>query len=493
MREDRLQKWHWLLLAGGTLYLASGAFHTALWFDESYTVGLMNQSFGDMCRIAACDVHPHLYYILLKLFTLIGGNSVIPMRLFSVLGGCVLAFLGYTHIRRDFGSQVGFWFSFFTFALPAMFKYALQIRMYTWAPVFVTLAAIYAWRSLCQPDSRQKNACWMVCFSLGAAYTHYFGLLAMVCLNLFLLACNRRRKQPFGWWAIPAAVQLICYLPGFLVLLHQISLGGASWIQVEYPEVLWNTLSFFLVGDTPEDAVGISGAGRCILTVLSVFLWIALCFRLLSLWKKDRQKAAPALLSLGLCASVLVLGLAVSLIRPVYYVRYTMILYGLAVFPLAWAAASLPKGWLRRLLVLGILTVSLLRAIPLYAVNYDASSSAVEDALDGRIQAGDLLLLEDMTGGFISVKYPDAVLYYYNQYGWNVETAYQAFGRHAHVTDTLEEIQEAAEAYHGNIWVQGESLCQLISSLDSVSKVETVTIETAYYGYSYELILFHKE
>ncbi len=487
------QKLHLLLLAAGTLYLASGAFHTALWFDESYTVGLIRQNVPDLCRIAVYDVHPHLYYLLLKLFTWIAGDGIVELRLFSVAGGAVLAALGYTHIRRDFGPSVGIWFTFLAFFLPAMLKYALQIRMYTWAPVFVTLAAIYAWRSAIQEGSGRKNLLWMIVFSLASAYTHYFGLLAMACLNLFLLVHNRWEKRPLRRWLIPAVLQLAAYLPGFLILLFQVSLDGASWIRVEYPGVLADTLSFFLIGDTPEDAVGISDGGRMALTVLSVCLWGLLLLSLLRLRKRDKAKARPPLLAAGLCASVIGLGLVVSIFRPVYYVRYTMILYGLAVFAFAWMAARLSQRWLRILVILGVLALAAIRAIPLYQVNYDPSSSAVEDALDGRMQAGDLFLLEDITCAFIAVKYPDVELYYYNQYGWNVETTYQAFGHNAHVADSLEEIREALAHHTGNIWVQGDTLLSLTATLDGVREVETIAIETAYYEYSFSLVLFEKK
>ena len=186
---------HIILLVLGTAFLASGAFTPVLWFDESYTVGLMNHDFWDMCVIASYDVHPHLYYILLKLVTMVTGNSIVVMRLFSVLGGALIGLLGYTHIRRDFGARVGFWFSFFTFAMPVMFKYALQIRMYTWAALFITLTAIYAWRAAYQPERWKKNWILFAVFSLASAYTHYFGLFSVIVINLFLLAYTLKNRQ----------------------------------------------------------------------------------------------------------------------------------------------------------------------------------------------------------------------------------------------------------------------------------------------------------
>ena len=72
---------HLLVLVLGTALMISGCFHGGLWFDESYTVGMMRQSFGDMLRISVADVHPPFYYIALWLFTRVFGCSAVAMRL----------------------------------------------------------------------------------------------------------------------------------------------------------------------------------------------------------------------------------------------------------------------------------------------------------------------------------------------------------------------------------------------------------------------------
>lgn len=37
-----------------------------IWYDEAYTFGLIRHSYREICFITAADVHPPLYYILLK-------------------------------------------------------------------------------------------------------------------------------------------------------------------------------------------------------------------------------------------------------------------------------------------------------------------------------------------------------------------------------------------------------------------------------------------
>ena len=111
---------HLLVLVLGTALMISGCFHGGLWFDESYTVGMMRQSFGDMLRISVADVHPPFYYIALWLFTRVFGCSAVAMRLFSALCASALGVLGYTHVRRDFGRRTGLYFSLFLYLCGAL-------------------------------------------------------------------------------------------------------------------------------------------------------------------------------------------------------------------------------------------------------------------------------------------------------------------------------------------------------------------------------------
>ena len=141
---------HLLVLVLGTALMISGCFHGGLWFDESYTVGMMRQSFGDMLRISVADVHPPFYYIALWLFTRVFGCSAVAMRLFSALCASALGVLGYTHVRRDFGRRTGLYFSLFLYLCGALLINASEIRMYTLAPLLVALMFLYCcryWRS----------------------------------------------------------------------------------------------------------------------------------------------------------------------------------------------------------------------------------------------------------------------------------------------------------------------------------------------------------
>ena len=494
LNNRKLQIAHIVLLVLGTAFFASGAFFPALWFDESYTVGLMNQNFVDMCVIASYDVHPHLYYILLKLVTMVFGNSIIVMRLFSVAAAALLAWLGYTHIRRDFGAKVGIWFSFFTFALPVMLKYALQIRMYSLAALFVTLTAIYAYRAAYRKERWKKNWILFAVFSLAAAYTHYFGLFTVIVINLFLLAYVLKNRSHFLRWLLFGAIQIAAYLPGAWVLLRQMKEGGAIWIQVEYPEVLENTLDFYFISGYSENATDMAKSDFRIWTAVAAVVWVFFLVLLgLRLWKK-RTEAKPAVLALLAWIGTIGLTLFVSLFRAIYFVRYDVVFCGLAIFFFAYLMGGVKWKVVQALVAALFLAIAIHWAIPTYQANYDPSATAVEDKLEGVMQPGDMMLLDDRMGAFITVKFPDLDLYYYNPNDHNEDHAFQALAHGVHMVHTTQEVEEDLQDYTGKIWVfnQDSVFCDLVEQMPDTQRLETINIATEYYHYSYDLVLYEK-
>lgn len=140
------KKLHIAIIIIGIIFISLGAFHNNIWFDESYSVGLAKHTFKEIWTIGGNDVHPILYYCFLRIIYLITGGSILAYRLFSVIPIAIMIILGYTHIRKDFGEKTGFIFSFLSAFLPEMAVYAIEIRMYSWAILAVTILAIYAYR-----------------------------------------------------------------------------------------------------------------------------------------------------------------------------------------------------------------------------------------------------------------------------------------------------------------------------------------------------------
>lgn len=283
---------HVAVLVLGTAFVLVGAFHGYIWFDESYSVAIANHPFSEIWRIGSGDVHPVLFYWALHVLNLVFGQNILAYRLFAVAGSVLLATLGLTHIRRDFGWKPGVLFTLFVLFMPYVAVMATEIRMYSWATFCVMLCALTAWRIACslrEGDTecvRRVRArvegkhrlfgvpvSWWATFfvsSLACAYLHYFGALSAFMVNLLLLvflaarACRRRGARPLAVFAVGAVVQVAIYVPWLTVLAGQLGVvSNTYWANIVFPTtyiefatypVLTSFVSFALKGNYGEFA-----------------------------------------------------------------------------------------------------------------------------------------------------------------------------------------------------------------------------------------------
>lgn len=148
---------HVVLLVVGLAFLLTGAFHGNVWFDESYSVSIANNSFAEIWDIGSGDVHPVLFYWALHVLESLFGQNLLIYRLFTVAGILSLVMLGFTVIRHDFGWKTGLIFSFLVLFTPYLAYISVEIRMYSWAIFSVTLCALYAWRIACTLHSKNPK------------------------------------------------------------------------------------------------------------------------------------------------------------------------------------------------------------------------------------------------------------------------------------------------------------------------------------------------
>jgi len=490
LNEKKLKSLHIIMIALGTVFFASGAIHSSLWFDESYTVGLMNQNFIDLCKAATYDVHPLGYYIILRFYAYIFGNSIISLRLFSVLGSAILVLLGFTHIRRDFGAKTGFWFSFFVITMPSTFKYALQIRMYTWAPLFVTLAAIYAYRMIINIDKKTKNTVLFIIFSVMSAYMHYYGLMAVAIINIMLLVYYIKNSIKLKRWYTVGAIQILGYLPGLYVFWVQFMLSNGSWIKINFGTI-FDTISFHFIGSPKSDVIVNSPSyliplflGFCIYTIFGV-LFIRMIMN-------NKKESKPVTLALIVYFGVILAFLVVSISKPIFYVRYLIVSYGLLLFAFAYLLARCSKAYLKILIIIVMIGLSIARAIPIYQDNYDATNTTIDDYMKANLKDGDIILFDSPGAFAVSVKYQEVPTYFYNAGNWNIQKAYKAFGSKVTILSNLDIIKK----YTGRIWIidDGSSYTEVMGWFGT-TQLSYENMQLKYYNKEnqHEIILIDKK
>ncbi|MCH5257284.1 MAG: hypothetical protein J1D87_08310 [Lachnospiraceae bacterium] len=241
-----------------------------IWYDELFTMGMVEHSYGELINFTARDVHPPLYYIIAKfvldlcklIFPL--ADNIVIVKIVSVLPYFLLLFYAVTFLRKRFGIFVSGVFMFCILTMPQLSAYTVEMRMYGWALFFVTATFFYAYAIVCPDitdvniDSHKdgvkhwsignsgiwthrvksysaKNYVAIVLYGLAAAYTQYFACIAVIMVYLYLLISsimqykakasinNSSGIKALKCWGICVVISIIGYLPWLFVLMAQIS------------------------------------------------------------------------------------------------------------------------------------------------------------------------------------------------------------------------------------------------------------------------------
>lgn len=484
MKQILEKKWfHILIIVVGAILISASIFHTELWFDESYTMGLMQHDFAQIIAIDSTDVHPVLYYLMLKTFMLIFGQSAIVARIFSIIPAIIVGILGYNHIRKDFGAKVGLTFSFLMYFLPFMPNYAMEIRMYTWTILFVTVSAIYAYRIT--KENKLKNWLIFAIVNLLAAHCHYYGLATVAIINglLFLyILLNKKikeektKKRYLIYFFIMAAIQILGYLPWLFVFVNQAkSVTQGYWIPLNLAETVIAPLGVQFHG-----SLGIMPAAIFTLLMYAYFIYQIICY------KKQKQK----LKIVGYCLLVhFILYFAMLIvsitIKPIMYYRYMVITSGIVVFALAYLMAN-SKTKIQKIIT--TIVVMIILGLSIYdnsiriLTNYDSNRGKEIQYLQEQYGENTILLYSDFFhGSNLAVQTPQYEWYKYQQ----------------EISDNLKPFEwikttlngEFLENYHGKIIIVDHEGLELYKELQE--KYELKELARKQFNIAYRSLIYH--
>lgn len=484
-----IKNMHIAVLIIGIIFICIGVFHSNLWFDEAYSVGIANKTFINIWKIGSHDVHPVLYYWILHIICLLTNGSVMAYRIFSGICISALGILGYTHIRKDFGEKTGLLFSFFSYFLPVMCAYAEEVRMYSLAIVLVTVLAIYAYR-LSKKDSN-KN--WIIfgISSLACLYVHYYGLMAAGLINVILLGylIKEKRKESIIKILVLGVIQLIAYLPWIMCLLTQMKqVSSGFWIALEFPKSLIELSSSQFIGNLKENFAYIGLA-------VAVVLYIYLITRMIITIKK-KQEYKPGVFALAVYLLVIIAALVVTtaLKTAVLYYRYLFVITGLYIFFISYFLAKEKNKYLIGAVCISTLILGIWSNTLQIKDAYNNTNMTQFDYLDANVQKDDVFTFEETSfgaGSVVSLKYTNHKQYYYNPSNWGVEEAYRAFGDQLIIYTNEEFLNEL----NGRIWIvdtEDSSYYNKLFNNDNFKLISQKLIKTKYEGYVYNLILVEK-
>lgn len=492
-KKDKILILNIIIIILGTIFISLGAFHTNIWFDESYSVAISNHSFSEIWNIGGNDVHPVFYYIMLKIVSLIFGNNILVFRLFSIVPIVVLSILGITHIRKDYGERTGIIFSFLTLFLPIIASYSSEIRMYTWVMLFVTITAIYANR-IYKDELSIKNWVIFALFSLLSAYTHYYGLMFAGIINvilfIYLLKNRKEKNKDLKIFIIQAVVECLLYVPWLYYFIKQLtSVGGGYWIKLEFPDTLYNVLGIQYMGSLSNIF------GFCFAICLYIYLGFVI-YRC----KKERISIKNAIKALLLYVLIVFIAFLISLKSPILYPRYLMAITGLLIFFIADIMAKEKSKYITIEICIIIFVTSLISNINIINNNYDNTNMKQIEYLEENIKDDDIIVYSDIGNGSVfAVYFKDNKQYFYNGNHWNVEEAYKAYGPQMETVEDLDFLKD----YKGRIWIIDSIDSSFYNDkfkTDDYKEIDSKVIKTKYpssfdtnySGYEYNLILIEK-
>lgn len=230
-----------LALAAGLRFWQLGA--QSLWSDEGNSAALATRGFAQIARDAAADIHPPLYYWLLRLWTRVAGTSEAGLRSLSAALGVLLVLVTANLGRRLFGRTVSLAVAYIAALAPFQVYYGQEARMYMLLALEAALAVHLFWWLVDQEDRALVKAesatitllPWaplpavllVLVWTLGL-YTHYAFPLLIALLSLLYLIWLLVSRSHFLWralrWGVWLAVTLLLFAPWLPTALRQLTI-----------------------------------------------------------------------------------------------------------------------------------------------------------------------------------------------------------------------------------------------------------------------------
>lgn len=358
-------------------------FTKGMMLDEAYSVYLAKSSVVELVKETAMDVHPPLYYLILKASAVITGYSMIGFKITSVIPTALnLIWLGATVVRKRWGCRVALPYILWFGLSYSTFVFSTQIRMYSWGCFFVTATGLFLFKYY--EENKTKDYIVAILFSLAAMYTHYYAVMAVFVAWVILLGYTLIKKRSNLKRIISAGIVIfIGYLPWLGIVFRQSSkVADHYWIQsFRWQDCILSPIELMKC-DEPDIAY--------ILFMLSaVFIIIAII---------TKNKAAICSISVFI-GTVVLCGILSVLVAPIWQSRYLYNAWG--VFCLAIALVIGEKKNRLSLLPQG-LTVAFLMLTGVCSIqsfwfsdlNVNTSNELVA-YLDQNIKEGDCVIVDD--------------------------------------------------------------------------------------------------
>lgn len=215
------------------------------WMDEGYTMAYTDPPFFKMLNyIATRDVHPPLYYVLIKIWQQFSEGEVF-LRLPSAISGVLTVWVLWALVKENWGTAAGLAAGFLLAVSEGAIWYSQEVRMYSLLLLFTALSMKYFLRFL-SGSMERKDWIAMIPSTSALIYTHNVAVFLWVSQGLFCLALGcvlwiRRAYREeavltawfssFRTWFLSQVIITIIYLPWLFVVINQkVNMDNRFWL-----------------------------------------------------------------------------------------------------------------------------------------------------------------------------------------------------------------------------------------------------------------------
>lgn len=323
--KKNIDKHWWLWLLSGLLIFAGLSLAIGLqqsvWFDEAYSVTLAKKPVAELIYLTSIDVHPPLYYLLLKTWGNWFGFNDVVLRLLSV-GLMTLALLAVAIlIKKMFGKTKALAALLAMMLAPMLLRYGFEVRMYSLATAICMAATLLLYQlefNKKLPRRRLYQIAYAILVAAGMLTLYYTVVIWLTHFSYLVYRSwklKRRLWQQAFWWQYALAV--LFFAPWLPTAFAQMTNGALANISepLTIPNLL-GIVSFNLMYRPIWQLDQILGAVLLIGLVAGGATW----------YQYNRRQPAATQLKFGFLnwmigAPVVVLFI-ICVIKPMYVERY---------------------------------------------------------------------------------------------------------------------------------------------------------------------------
>ncbi len=291
----------------------------SVWFDEAYSIIVAKRPLMEIFSLSAVDVHPPVYYLLLKGWAGVFGWSELALRSFSVFALVGTIIIAGLLIKKLFGVRIATVSLLVIMIAPMLLRYGFEIRMYALA-MLIGVAATYALVSAMQGKNRsakQWKITYVLLVALGMYTLYYLALLwsAHLAWIAYLQFVHKGKVARLWHWVLLYGMSFVLFLPQLPLVIKQFTNGALA--PISQPLDLQNLIGIASFNTVYQPLWMLT-------MVTSVVVLIALgaiIYLIITAFKVTKDKDGLVLLAMYIGVPVALL-MTISFIKGMYVERY---------------------------------------------------------------------------------------------------------------------------------------------------------------------------